>query len=79
MGSQKDLSKCIGDAGELWFAATFQRVDQGYRVSTVDIDDTRTDLFLFKVKKNTVESIYRSDQLPLRAMLCLKGVISPKF
>jgi len=79
MESQKDLSKCIGDAGELWFAAAFQSVNQGYRVSTVDIDDTRTDLFLFKAKKNTVESIYRSDQLPLRAMLCLKGVISPKF
>lgn len=79
MGSQKDLSKCIGNAGEFRFAATFERVDQGYRVSTVDIDDTRTDLFLFKAIKNTVESIYRSDQLPLRAMLCLKGVISPKF
>ena len=64
MGSQKDLSKYIGDAGELWFAATFQRVDQGYRVSTVDIDDTRTDLFLFRPKKSTVESSYRSDQLP---------------
>ncbi len=79
MGSQKDLSKCIGDAEELWFAATFQRVDQRCRVSTVDIDDTRTDLLLFRPKKNTVESSYRSDQLPLRAMLCLKGVISPKF
>ncbi len=37
MGSQKNLSKCIGVAGELWVAATllFQGADQGYRVSTV--------------------------------------------
>lgn len=60
MESQKNLSKCIGVAGELWVAATllFQGVDQGYRVSTVDIDDAGTDLFLFKANKNTVESIY---------------------
>lgn len=60
MESQKNLSKCIGVAGELWVAATllFQGAEQGYRVSTVDIDDAGTDLFLFKANKNSVESIH---------------------
>lgn len=60
MTSKNELSKCIGVAGELWVAATllFQGADHGYRVSTVDVDDAGTDLFLFKVSRNTVESIY---------------------
>lgn len=35
MGSQKDLSKCLGDAGELWFAATFHVVFKGCNQSKV--------------------------------------------
>jgi len=69
MGSQKDLSKCIEYAGELWVAATllFQGADQGYRVSTVDIDDSGTDLFFVEANKNTVESIYEIQVKTARA------------
>ena len=52
-------TKGIGIAGEYWVAATllFQGIDKGYRISTVDVDDSGTDLFLFKEINNTIQDI----------------------
>lgn len=60
MGTEKQPSKGIGTAGELWVAATllFQGIDEGYRVSTVDVDDSGTDLFLFKEEENAIKEIH---------------------
>lgn len=57
---QKAPSQAIGKAGELWVASAllFQGSDRGYRISTVDIDDNGTDLFLFRQENNAIKEMY---------------------
>ena len=65
-----DVSKAIGIAGEYWVASTllFQGSEKGYRISTADVDDFGTDLFLLKYENGIVLKTYEIQVKTVRTL-----------